>query len=185
MLILDVVNQYGPFKNTLDLASASVAVAGTLVATVWGRTRWHPTTGVVERLSVVVVAVGVLLLGLADTQLRIEVALAGIVIGLVAGVRYSGLLGRYTYRFATPPDPKGQSNVWYVVTGDALTAAVQERLGAGKLLDPIIADAGYDANAIWDSASRSRNAVRLERWYMLMVIPGTLGLASAAMAFGG
>jgi hypothetical protein len=182
MFLLEVANPYGPFGNAVDVATAAVAAAGALVATVWGEKRWHPTEAVIERLLVLVVAIGLLLLGFAPTWGRVLVAVVGVVVSVMVGLRYSGLLGIYRYRMETTADAAGKTRTWYVVKGDRFTPDAQARVKEGEPIELVVSKAGYKPDLVWDSESRARNAHQLEKLYMPMVIAWTLGLASAVMA---
>jgi len=181
-LLLEASKNFGPFTSAVDLATSAVAAAASLIATLWGKRSWHPQQGVLEKVSVLAVAIGMLLLSHVPTSGRIAVAVVGVIIGILGGIRYAGLVEKYRFQIETSPDRHQKTRTWYVVIGDVLTADAQTQTQKGVDLSDIVKNAGYDPDRVWDRRSRGRNTFQLQRWYMGVVIGGTIGLASAAMA---
>jgi hypothetical protein len=183
-LLLEASSEFGPFTNVVDLTSAAVAAAASLIATLWGKRSWHPQEGILEKVSVLAVAVGMLLLSRVSTSGRIAIAVAGVLVGVAAGIRYAGLVEKYRFRVETSPDQDRRTRTWYVVSSDTLTRDAQAQFRNGIDLSDIVKNAGYDPDRVWDRGSRAHNTFQLQRWYMSVVVGGTIGLAAAAMAVG-
>jgi len=185
LFLVDVTNEFGPFKNAVDLAGASVAASGAIVSTVLGRDKaWHPNgSGVGTAVTVAIVAGVLPLLGISPVWLRICVAVVALAVVITAAFKYMPLVARYGYQMSTTPG-KAKTRRWWVVKGDAYTTQAEAALKTKTLAD-ILPDYGYQPDSIWDPTSRAQNAALLERWYAPMVIGGTLAVAAAAMAAGG
>ena len=176
-----VLDQYGPFKGVVALVTASVAAASAVIATWWRGTKWHPTREITERLAVLAVAVGLLLLSLAGPPVLIPLAIGGVIVSVWCGYKYAGVLRRVNYKISRPAG-RGKVRPEYVVRGD-LSVDAQHLSVDGTALVDVIPQLGYDPERVWTPESRATNADKLAAWYLPTVIGGTLALAAAGMAF--
>ncbi len=175
-------NAYGPFQNIVDLIGWAIGAAGALIALALAPKGWNPMRGgVLEVLSVLVIAAGLLLVGKAPTALLYALVAVGLVVAVGCGLKYSGLLGELRFDIETTPDPKGRVKKLCWIRGDDLTDEAKAK--QPEPLEEIAKDAGYNPNRVWTPKSRNRNRHRLELWYLPTVIGGAVALVSAATLF--
>lgn len=149
VILLTMSNKYGPFDGLVDLATSAVAAAGALCTLVVGRRRrWNPMSGgALDWLSVLPVAVGLLLLGVAPAVVRATVAIVGLVVAIGCGIKYAGKLDSYRYRMETSPDRKGKFKRTYVVKGNEYTPQAVKKLESEQL-DDVVKDCGYKVERV-------------------------------------
>lgn len=174
---------YGPFNNLFTLCGSAVAVATALIATWWPKTSWHPTGELIERLAVLVTAIIVLLLSIAPWPVLLGAIVVGLVGLVIFGLQYADRLSKVRYELKIPTS-SSRIKSKFVVSGSTLTPQAQIGRDAGKTIDDLVAECGYDVDCVWTRESQAKNAGALARCYLPTVIGGTGALAAAALLFG-
>ncbi len=173
---------FGPFQNLAGVIATVVPAAGAIIATWWGKTKWHPTGEIVERIAGALTAVAILLLSVASLIILGGVALAGGLVAAVCGLAYAERLDRWTYKIPVPTTKKDRFRIEKVVGGD-WTEDSNKRRAAGESVDDIARDNQFKFDEMWTRESRAHNISILSRWYVPTIVGGSAALSSAALLF--
>lgn len=184
------MSEYGQL-GSLVATAGSVMAAGVAILAVWaGKGRWapprNPLSDALEPVSVVV-AMAIILTLLIDPFLiagpggLATAALAFGIAAVVALLVYLFLMIVLVHEKPTPTGDGTTTRTDRLIGGFWLTPAAKENLKQAGSVQLLLRGSAYDPDLLWSRPSRALATVSLAVCYMMLVVAGSVALASGAM----
>lgn len=189
--MLDHASDYGPFAATVGYAGAIIAAATAMFAVWAGKMeKWRPPEedipGGGRAIILLLCGVGVVLQWYfaSPETVNYTLIITGIlaIMALTSFLRYSNLIGTYTYCKKIPINNNSTRDVRVLGGQKLLEAAEKKRVRQGIDVQTLFAGAAYRPDLLWSKESQQWVKQRVLLFFIATLVFGTSTLTGASFA---
>jgi hypothetical protein len=178
---------FGALGPLVGAVGSLIAAAGAILLTWRGRARWEPSETDIpsgpQRVGGLAIAVLVAVLYFSTRAPGAESFLPGLAVGLVLICVVVLLVYSFFTSTQTFEDSRRRRRV---IGGFTLTPRARDAIAPGGPAEPptvqqLFERGGFDPDLVWPRQSRALAKVSFVLFYLLLVVSGTMALASAAI----